>query len=465
MTVHAESLDDLRFAAELRDQFERLVEGEPAGRTSRARVGGLRRRRWLLLAAGCLCCLIGVVLASVYLSAPQPHRHTFTRQPYSPGKPFAPLGGSMGGAPPVVGVELTGLSRGLDGTVWAWGDRQPRNAPRQALVEHWDGSAWRVLSLPRGYLDVVGLAAPSVNDVWLAVGGLRDERLLHWDGQGWQSYPGLGFGYTTEATNTLLALSARDVWAVGSRIGHWDGRSWTVVRMPGLGAAVQDLQLRLIRGATPDDLWALGDYRRFRKATSASVTERAPLGWEQCLLHWDGLRWSRMPWPTTQLATNPRDMITIEDVAVAADGSVWCTGNRWFGPDNTGDLWVPIVLRLQAGRWQVMASSARPGLPADWRQLLSKSISLVSSRDVWVVGVSGGGDLRAIAWHWDGQTWRVESFSHVGQQGAESVLAQGPDDVWLLSTLQQVSAGVLRRDPLLQHFDGTAWNAAPGATP
>ena len=214
MSEQTESLRELRFGTELRDQFERLIEGEAAGRRSRARFAGLRRRRWLQLTAGCLCCLIAAVLATVYLHSPHPQaQHVAVRQPFNPDKPFvqglvpfAAPGGVMGKAPPTVGVELSGLARGLDGTVWAWGDRQPRNSLRRALVENWDGSAWQVLPLPHGCLDVVGLAAPSPRDIWLAVDGSRGEALLHWTAGSGAPTPGSASATRTRPPTPCLPL-------------------------------------------------------------------------------------------------------------------------------------------------------------------------------------------------------------------------------------------------------------------
>jgi hypothetical protein len=88
MGEQTESLAELRFASELRDGFERVIEGEVAGRTPRARSGRLARGRWLPLATACLCCLIGALLASTYVDRPHPQAvHGLERQPFSPATP------------------------------------------------------------------------------------------------------------------------------------------------------------------------------------------------------------------------------------------------------------------------------------------------------------------------------------------------------------------------------------------
>jgi hypothetical protein len=380
-----------------------------------------------------------------------------------------------GPAPAMEGDELAGMVRGLDGTPWVWGVRRFQDGGRwhaTPLVERWDGQRWQVVSVPAG--EIAGLAAPADNDVWLAVQARREARLLHWDGTTWTAVPSIPFVFTSEPRNALLARSSNDIWAIGStaitqgqlqphlRTQHWNGSrwtsvpgtvlgsdiAWTSVPGPALEHDIGEVSLRLIRGVSPDDLWALGE--------------------GDLLLHWDGRHWTRQPWPTRQLASNPRDRFAITDMAVASDGELWCAGQRWFGPDNASDLWVPVVLRLKAGHWQIMASSATPSLPADWTQFMAHSISLTSPQDVWVAGgevVKGA--TRAILWHWNGDTWSVVDLRDAQEPDSvsnTSVLALAADDVWAFTTLtSSVSDRLLRREPLFFHFDGTTWSAVPAA--
>jgi len=179
----------------------------------------------------------------------------------------------------------------------------------------------------------------------------------------------------------------------------------------------------------------------------------------EVLLHWDGRRWSRQPLPTGQLATNRRDTFAVDDMAVAPDGALWCAGRRWFGPDNKGDLFVPVVLRLQDGRWQIMASSQSASPPGDWRAVMLSSISLTSEDDVWVSGWADGG--RSVLWHWDGSSWGTTELdtSHLpGRSAVSRVLALAPGDVWaLFNGSTTVKDGLERLQPSFLHFDGSAW--------
>lgn len=88
-----------------------------------------------------------------------------------------------------------------------------------ALIEHWDGDRWSVVSNPGAHVSVEsplnGVAAVSATDVW-AVGQLGDQPLVeHWDGDRWSVVP------NPEVTSpawldAVIAVAEKDIWAVGS---------------------------------------------------------------------------------------------------------------------------------------------------------------------------------------------------------------------------------------------------------
>ncbi len=110
--------------------------------------------------------------------------------------------------------------------VWAVGTSQAAPSPARTLVEHWNGSKWRIVSSPNAsefnnfLLGVTNLGA---NDVWAAgvwlkqepEGGVDNQTLtMRWDGSSWSivdsPQPGL--------ENVLLGIAAagsRTVFAVG----------------------------------------------------------------------------------------------------------------------------------------------------------------------------------------------------------------------------------------------------------
>ena len=365
-----------------------------------------------------------------------------------------------GAAPTQVGDDLTALVRGLDGTLWAWGYRHRQGGPGTPLLERWDGSSWQAVTLPaRRVNEIEGVAAISNDDVWVAGNSRRGGRLLHWDGVTWSSFPTPNeFAGTSETSNALLATGPDDVWAVAWGAGsgmatlRWDGRSWWPVPAPVLGRG-GELWLRLVRGASPRDVWALGDAQGYRpKRANGEV-----------LLHWTGRHWKAQAWPASRRSGRHREEIVLDDLAVIPDDTLWAAGRRWFGPDNRGDLFVPVVLRLRAGRWQIMASGSSPSLPADWRRFMPSSIAATTSQDVWV---AGGDDAGSSIWRWDGSAWTVVTLPDVqspAEYRARSVVAAGPDDVWVLCQGNTTSDRLEQLEPFFLHFDGARWQRVPAA--
>ncbi len=139
--------------------------------------------------------------------------------------------------------------------IWAVGSSAAdSSSPSQALIEHWNGTQWSVVSSPQpnGWTsDLVGVAAISSNDVW-AVGSYVTTTgtfilIEHWDGTQWSIISGPNPGAYSNNLNGVIAISSSDVWAVGnfavsnSSSGrtlteHWDGQQWSVVPSPNVGS-------------------------------------------------------------------------------------------------------------------------------------------------------------------------------------------------------------------------------------
>jgi hypothetical protein len=486
--AHDETILESSFAAELARQL--TTAANAATREALSTPTGRRPRRWLLVvaavAAACAAAVAGVILATSGGGTEQ----TSALAPSSPrSSAGAPL--IAGPAPIVSGDELSGVVAGAGGRVWAWGVTHgtDKEHPGGPLLEVWDGTRWSSLSVPGN--EIYGVAEPAPSDLWVAVTKRQGGRLAHWDGARWRLQAAMGFTGTSEASNVLLALSPTDVWAVGeatvapghpasegrrkpwllNRLTalHWNGTRWRSVTMPSLGRGYGEAYLRLLKGASPDSIWALGDYARYHRKMVHGKRKWVPWHDGLFLLHWDGKHWSRAPWPTSQLATSRRDAFSIDDMAVAPDGALWCEGTRFHGPDNRGDRFVPVVLRLTAGRWQIMASSTKASLPADWRAFMPSSISLTSGNDVWVAGTNAwaANPVPSYLWHWDGSSWSVtelETAQLPGRSFVSRVLALAPDDVWALCNgSTTVTQGAVRLQPSFLHFDGKVWRpvAAP----
>src|SRR5205814_4122766 len=105
-----------------------------------------------------------------------------------------------------------------------------------ATTLHWDGKAWQTIPIvsfvPLGYA-MSDLDGTSSNDLWVVGTGFSGPHngeqtgiIFRYNGRQWQQYatPSLD---NSVSLNRVLALSAQDVWAVGTKVLHWDGRQWS----------------------------------------------------------------------------------------------------------------------------------------------------------------------------------------------------------------------------------------------
>jgi len=163
-------------------------------------------------------------------------------------------------------ATFAGLTALASGNLWATGEMKGGSGTSVSLVEHWMGSHWYVVDTPApaqvGYSYPQAILAMNAHNLWV-IGYWYSPKtaqnyplLVHWDGQSWrnaapfplQSAPGVFFAGT--------ALTAKDLWVVGSRGGafdpaptlgtirsqtlieHWDGTHWSVVPSPNPGQPV-----------------------------------------------------------------------------------------------------------------------------------------------------------------------------------------------------------------------------------
>jgi hypothetical protein len=136
--------------------------------------------------------------------------------------------------------------------IWAVGYRGTANAFEfQPLIEHWDGTAWSVIPAappPWGtnnqFYGVVGVSSKRhLGRGLLLRARARGQPLIeHWDGRAWT----LATVPTLRGVDELFdveAISSSDVWAVGKSISpdgdayrpltmHWDGGTWTAFKAP-----------------------------------------------------------------------------------------------------------------------------------------------------------------------------------------------------------------------------------------
>ena len=271
--------------------------------------------------------------------------------------------------------------------VWAVGKTWPATTEVfSPLVEHSAGGTWSAVPTPAlrsGSGLLAGVAAASPDDVW-AVGsqfsGPADATAAtlaeHWDGTAWQVVSSPDPGRYDNYLDSVTVVSPRDVWAVGTSyttphgtvnlIEHWNGTRWSVVASPDAGI---DDSLQSVSAVSATDVWAVGDY--FEDTGSGSLVLTLTV-------HFDGKRWSIVASPS------PTGDNSLAAVTAVAAGDAWAVGGSSGSAAGLVEHW-------NGTRWQVAAEPYRPG-NANYLY----AISARAAPGVWAAGSFAGNKTLAL---------------------------------------------------------------------
>jgi len=185
---------------------------------------------------------------------------------------------------------------------------------RTAFALHWNGTKWSVAkrwpALAHGlHRELTGVTALSPSDVWVfgGPGPFPGVGTWHFNGHSWAhvtSAPGNGI-------ETASALSAKNIWAIGSATSPYDSiarftGSWHTVK----AAAFSGLSFTSIAAVSRDDVWAAGTLQAN--------------GRQARLVHLTRGGWSRMslPWRVTPASLAPDGRGGVWITAFGSSGSV-----------------------------------------------------------------------------------------------------------------------------------------------
>jgi hypothetical protein len=270
-----------------------------------------------------------------------------------------------------------------------------------------------------------------------------------WEREPLSVSPELG-GYV----NAVSAISASDVWAVGSYrpfvpkvaaspsdeggrpydasplTAHWDGARWRIVPASEPSAAngiEQAGSFRDVAVISPTEVWAVGGSGNY------GLTER-----------WDGSRWTVVPSP-------PVNLVDVTLVAVAGSGptDMWAVGAGGI----SGAIGA-IVEHWDGHAWTLSPVPPQTGT----RYTTADDVSAASPADAWVVGQAWN---RALALHWDGSRWRSVATPQVRAPRLRSVVDLSPHDAWAVGTTYSDVNGNGPSHALVEHWDGDRWKVAP----
>jgi len=342
--------------------------------------------------------------------------------------------------------EFNSVSAISSTDAWAVGDFETGTSPnflRQPQAQHWDGSSW---TLPAAQPAIVGsgdnlllsVTAVTTTNVW-AVGFSRADNstaprqvlIEHYDGATWTAIANTTANNPAGTSNALFGvkfLSATDVWAVGEAktdqtnatalIEHYDGTTWAT-QTPAAASAFNLLADPLPLAA--NDVWAVG----LQQANGGAV--------QTLVEHYNGTTWSAVS------AQNPNaNGQFFSDVAGVA-GDLWAVG----GQANTATTDNTLVEHYNGTSWSIVASPT-PDLSANLN-----GVRYAAANDVWAVGAaaytspSTASELdHTVIEHWDGNTWRqVASPNPTNHQSLFDVAIATPSTLLAVGFAQDAING------------------------
>jgi hypothetical protein len=301
----------------------------------------------------------------------------------------------------------------------AWGVGEffdPAEAVSRTLIEHWDGEAWSIHPSPEvgtGYEALDAIDAVSADELW-AVGSYHRTRfaseeslILHRKDGAWAQVIAPGQPGWDQITD-VSALGPDDVWAVGngytgSFIIHWDGQAWSEVSGPNVG------WLAAVDARAENDVWIVGQ--------APNTNGQGGTDYRALALHWDGSSWIEVATPSTG-----HDFNDLLDVTARAENDVWAVGAAW----NSTDPFITFILRFDGQRWRIVRD-ARVGTDAALSGVLA-----VGPTDVVAVGTVAG---RTLVERWDGRRWRVAPTPSPGTNDGLAAVTESPSgELWAVGS-------------------------------
>lgn len=332
-------------------------------------------------------------------------------------------------------MEFRGLAASSSGNVWGVGIEYLPNF-EQARIERWDGARWNdVPVVPNGGRPDAFNSVTAVGslDAWAVgysagAGGLEEAALIeHWNGHAWTVVGSPDPGSVWNQLDSVVALSADDVWAVGyykhdstparALVEHWDGKNWAVVDAPNPGSSWNELAS--LSAVSPTDIWAAG--------WTQDDGPRHPL-----VEHWNGVAWTRV-------SISKGSVQELRAIAAVSPAEVWVAG--------------PMGGPMEFEHWDGTTWNSMPA-PRAGQGVEIWGMSASSSDDAWVAGGIVGRGYQPLLEHWDGAGWKMISApGGIAAGRLTGVLSLSKHDVWIVGTKQANQPLTL-----VEHWDGSTWS-------
>ncbi|HYP39629.1 MAG TPA: kelch repeat-containing protein [Chloroflexia bacterium] len=290
------------------------------------------------------------------------------------------------------------------------------------------------------------VAAISANDVW-AVGHYfayaqtpLHTLTMHWDGTAWTHVPSPN-PVSGSYLEDVVALASDNVWAVGyayigsakTLIEHWDGVQWNIVPSPNQGPSTN--QLMAIDAISPNDIWAAGN---------------TPSSHNTVTMHWDGSAWTIVP----SLPNDFMNTYIVGDIVAVASNDVWVVG--YYYPESGAHR--TFILHWDGTSW-TRVPSPNPG----WYVSRLFGAVAVSANEIWAVGHysnNGGSTYQTLVMKWDGTSWSHVPSPDGSVEGYNLLysITRGADgELWAVGKYLQDNFPTYPANTLILRWDGSSW--------
>jgi hypothetical protein len=296
---------------------------------------------------------------------------------------------------------------------------------------------------------VNGLAAVSARDIW-AVGSAATGRPLieHWTGRAWTQVPAASPpGARESLLNSVTAATSSSAWAVGyynnghaikTLIERWNGRAWAQVASPNPGGAHGSF-LYGVAATGSSSAWAVGYFSTGK--TIKTLIER-----------WNGRAWAQVTSPSPG-GSDAR----LNGVAAAGKSSAWAVGS-YFGPGIR-----PLIERWNGRAWKVVTSPNPEGCCT-----ALNAVTTAGDSGAWAAGNTGKTFDEALIERWNGRAWKqVTSPRPAGSRGSNltAIAARSPANAWAVGYYYADT----HTDPavftLTERWNGRAWTQVASPNP
>ena len=185
--------------------------------------------------------------------------------------------------------------------------------------------------------------------------------------------------------------------------------------------------------------WAVG------RADTSTIPVNRPV-----IERWNGTRWSISASPL------PPGGGELRDVDAISASTAWAVG--FTGSSNGYNT---LIERWNGTNWRIVPS------PSVSAQNYLLGVKTLSASDVWAVGshnVPGSLAFSTLTMHWNGSTWSVVPSSDTAnfENHLNAIDGTASDDLWAVGHTQNGEYSV--KQPLILHWNGSAWSIVPSPT-